>query len=152
MEAKDGTAFATLRDPFGAVVSVRARAEAPTDSPVEWCQLHTRDADRAWQVYSALFGWRAMETIEVAGLVGTQKIFACAEAGVAVGSIGSTALTPGVQPHWLFFFPTPDVESAAARVRALGGTAQDRVRLPDGSVFAACEDPQGAAFGLVRRG
>jgi len=67
-----------------------------------------------------------------------------------VGGVANTARWPGVHAHWLFYFPVADVEATAASVRALGGKAQDPIRLPDGSCFSGCEDPQGAAFGLVR--
>src|SRR5262245_46939262 len=54
VNAQDGTPFATLRDPFGSVVAVRARGGEANDSPVAWHQLHTRDADAAWTLYHEL--------------------------------------------------------------------------------------------------
>ncbi len=123
---------------------------APLDGPVEWHQLHTGDVERAWETYSGLFGWVEKETIDAPDPVSGQRLFAWSEAGKSVGSMANTARRPGVHTHWLFYFPVTDVEATAARVRALGGTALDMIRLPDGSCFSACEDPQGAAFGLVR--
>jgi predicted enzyme related to lactoylglutathione lyase len=151
VQARDGTPFATLRDPFGAVVGVRARGQSLNESPVEWHQLHTRDAEGAWQMYSELFGWVPKETIDAPEPIGALRLFAWRAAGKPVGSMGNTARLPGVHPHWLFFFPVADVEATAARVRALAGTAQEPILLPNGSCFIGCEDPQGAAFGLVRR-
>jgi uncharacterized protein len=150
VHAQDGTAFATLRDPFGAVVAVRARGESLNDRPVEWHQLHTHDVERAWAVYSELFGWAHKETIDVQDPTSSHRLFAWSEAGKPVGSIGDTARWPGVHAQWLFYFPVADVEATAARVRVLGGKALDPMRLPDGTCFSPCEDPQGAAFGLVR--
>lgn len=146
----DGTHFATVRDPVGAVISVRAGGQASSECPVAWHQLHTRDLERAWSVYSELFGWAELETIDVPDPVGGHRVFAWSPSAKPVGSMASTARWPGVHPHWLFHFPVPDVEAAAARVRALGGTAQGPFALPDGSWLSACEDPQGAAFGIIR--
>ncbi len=150
LEASDGTPYAMLRDPFGAVLAVRAHAPSVNDSPVQWHQLHTSDADRAWQLYAELFGWVEKGSLDVPDLAGGQRSFAWSEAGKALGSIGNTARLPGVHAHWLFFFPVPDVEATAVRVRALGGTALAPLVLPLGT-FCACEDAQGAAFGLIRR-
>jgi predicted enzyme related to lactoylglutathione lyase len=148
VEARDGTPFATLRDPWGAVVGVRARGEHPSDRPIRWHQLHTRDVDAAWTAYAELFGWALVQTIDVPDPVGGHRLFAWKEGGEPVGSMANTARWPGIHPHWLFHLPVDDLDARVARVRALGGTAKDPIALPDGSRLAACEDPQGAAFGL----
>jgi uncharacterized protein len=54
--------------------------------------------------------------------------------------------------HWLFFLPVADLDKAVASVKAHGGTAMEPVALPSGMRLSACEDPQGAAFGLAQRG
>jgi uncharacterized protein len=150
LQASDGTPYAMLRDPFGAVLALRAHETSLNDSPVQWHQLHTSDADRAWQLYSELFRWAEKGRIDVPDLAGEQRLFAWSEAGEPVGSMGNSARLPGVHVHWLFFFPVPDVEATAARVRTLGGAALAPLVLPNGT-FCGCEDPQGAAFGLIRR-
>jgi len=43
VRAKDGTAFAILRDPLGAVVAVRRSTRRPHRAPIAWHHLHTRD-------------------------------------------------------------------------------------------------------------
>jgi predicted enzyme related to lactoylglutathione lyase len=151
VQGSDGTPFATLRDPFGSVIGVRARGGNALDSPMAWHQLHTRDAEGAWALYHDLFGWKHTQTLEFPDLVGGFRLFAWTEAGATVGAIGNTARWPGVHTHWLFSLPVPDVDASAARVRALGGTAMEPITLPDGMRLVACEDPQGAAFGLAQR-
>jgi predicted enzyme related to lactoylglutathione lyase len=151
VQAQDGAMFATLRDPFGSVIGVCARKPSANESPVVWHQLHTRDADGAWSVYSELFGWAAKQTFEFPNLEGGYRTFAWNEAGAPVGALGNTARWPGVHMHWLFFLPVADVDKAAASVKAHGGTAMEPVVLPSGMRIAACEDPQGAAFGLAQR-
>jgi hypothetical protein len=63
--------------------------------------------------------------------------------------MANTARWPGVHPHWLFHFPVADLEAALAAVRARGGRALAPNLLPSGDRVVACEDPQGAAFGLL---
>jgi predicted enzyme related to lactoylglutathione lyase len=149
VRAPDGAAWATLRDPSGAVVALRARGEPPPDRPVAWHQLHARDLDRVWPIYAELAGWRDAGTIAAADPEGGHHLFSWS--GGAVGSVASTARWQGVHPHWLFYFPVDDVAATAERVRSGGGTALVPGALADGRRIAVCEDPQGAAFGVIER-
>jgi predicted enzyme related to lactoylglutathione lyase len=56
-----------------------------------------------------------------------------------------------VHVHWLFYFSVANLDDAIAKVRANGGNPQSAVVLPNGDRIARCEDPQGAAFGLLQR-
>jgi uncharacterized protein len=151
VRARDGATLATLRDPFGAVIAVRAAAQPTGDSPIAWHQLHTQDLDGAWALYHALFGWVHMQTLEVPDPVGGYRLFAWNQTGARVGGMGNTARRPGVHAHWLFCLPVVDIQAAVVRVRALGGTATAPLPLVDGMLLSGCEDPQGAAFGLAQR-
>lgn len=148
--AADGTPFATLRDPFGAVVAVRATSERAKRPPVGWHQLHTSDVEGAWRFYSGLFSWRSKGRWEVVDPVGGHWLFGWNEAGQATGSMANTGRWPGVHQHWLFHLSVDSVSAVMARVRGEGGQAQGPFELPGGGRLAACEDPQGAAFGLVQ--
>jgi uncharacterized protein len=150
VHASDGTAFANLRDPAGAVVAVRESMQRPRGAPVAWHQLHTRDLDRAWAVYSELFGWTHTETLDVADLGGGYRMFAWDDSGKSVGAMASTARAPEVHAHWLYCFPVADLDGSVAKVRANGGRALSPVVLPNGDRIAPCEDAQGAAFGLLQ--
>jgi predicted enzyme related to lactoylglutathione lyase len=149
VRTKDGTSYATLRDPMGAIVAVRESTRRPSRSPVAWHQLHTRDLDRSWALYSELFGWTHTETLDVADPEGGHRMFAWDASGSSVGSMANTARWPGVHPHWLFHFRVADLDAALAKVRERGGKATAPIALPNGDRLAACEDPQGAAFGLI---
>lgn len=151
VQARDGTAFAVLRDPFGSVIAVRAHEQAARDdAPVVWHQLHTREVDGAWALYHELFGWASGPTLGVPNLVGGYRMFAWNAGRSPVGAMANTARWPGVHTHWLFFLPVADLDAAVARIRALGGTAMDPISV-QGMRQAVCEDPQGAAFGLAQR-
>jgi predicted enzyme related to lactoylglutathione lyase len=144
-----GPAYATLRDPSGAVVAVRESAREPGPAPVAWHQLHTRDVERAWAIYEELFGWTHTKTTEVVGLDGGFRLFAWAGSGESAGMMGNTARWPGVHSHWLYYFPVPDLEGALAKVPANGGrVVAPAAALANGDRLAPCEDGQGAAFGL----
>ena len=58
------------------------------------------------------------------------------------------ASRPHVHAQWLYFFATPDLDASIARVRELGGLALRPTTTADGHRVVACDDPQGAAFGL----
>jgi uncharacterized protein len=150
VDARDGAKFATLRDPFGSVIGVRAGGSRAGDSPVAWHQLHTRDVDGAWALYRELFGLAQKQTIDVPNLEGGYRMFAWSDAGAPVGAMGNTARWPSVHTHWCFYFPVADIDAAVARVRALGGKSMDPITLPAGMRLTACDDPQGAAFGLTQ--
>jgi predicted enzyme related to lactoylglutathione lyase len=149
LRASHGAAYATLRDPSGAVVAVREGSRRPEHPPVAWHQLHTRDVDRAWAVYAELFGWTHTKTTEVPDLEGGLRLFAWAGSNDSVGMMGNTARWPGVHAHWLFYFPVGDLDGALTRVRANGGRAlAPAVALGNGDRLAPCDDAEGAAFGL----
>ena len=150
LRGEDGEAFAILRDPCEAVVAIRETARRPKREPVAWHQLHTRDLDRSWTLYSELFGWLPAEMIDVGGPEGGHRMFRWNGAGKPVGSVANTARLPGVHPHWLFYFPVSDLESTLGKVASRGGRALPPMLLPNGDRIAACEDAQGAAFGLVQ--
>jgi hypothetical protein len=133
------------------VIALRSGDAPAGPAPVAWHQLHTSDVDGASATYREFFGWAQRELIDVPDPVGGHRLFAFTVGGPVVGSVANTGRREGVHRHWLFHFPVADVPAAVDRVRALGGFARDPVQLPDGSVIAACDDPRGAAFGLVRR-
>ncbi len=143
--------YTVVRDPHGAIVSLGQGFDALDDRPIAWHQLHATDRDASWALYADVLGWRAVDTIESPELERGHLRFAWSEGGAPVGSVADTARWEGVHPHWLFYLPARDLDVAVARVRALGGSARDPVAMPRTGRLAACEDPQGAAFGLFAR-
>lgn len=144
--ANEGRLVAVLRDPFGAVVALTT-ASAPTRTGVVWHQLLTTDLAAALATYRDLFGWHAMDCLDL-GNLGVHQEFAWHSGGESVGSLSETARLPGVHPHWLFHFHVSALEPALSAVRALGGVTLEPIVLPDGDRIAVCEDPQRAAFAL----
>jgi len=138
----DGGHAVVLRDPGGAIVAVGTPPSAATPVDVVWHVLNTNDAALACATYRELFGW------EIGDRTDLGAPFAWHAGGENVGIIADIAGRPSVHPHWLFFFEVESVDSAIAAVRAGGGTTLQPLALPTGERFCACDDPQGAAFGL----
>jgi len=149
VKGRDGVFYATVRDPVGAVVAVRESTPRPERAAVAWHHLHTRELDRAWSAYSEVFGWKQKEAVEIADVEGEVRMFAWDGDGANIGSVANTARREGVHTHWLYYFPVVDLDASLELVRAAGGTALAPVDLPNRIRLAACEDPQGAAFGLL---
>jgi len=147
----EGASRAVLRDPFGAVMAVSSETATPLRASVARHLLHVQDEERALAFYGALFGWSAKELLDLGPAIGRQRVFAWDESGRSAGSIANTARLPHVHPHWMFHFPVMDMTDALGRVRALGGKPMEPIQTPNGDLVAACDDPQGAAFALVRR-
>jgi predicted enzyme related to lactoylglutathione lyase len=143
----DGSLHAFFRDPLGAVVAVSS-GQATAADPVAWRMLHTRDPDPALAWYTSLFGWLPADH---PGFGSGHRPFAWEAAGPAVGSVTDLAAQPTIHIQWLFCFPVPDGEAAAARVRARGGHALPIARSGTGDLFIVCDDPLGGAFCLHQR-
>jgi len=144
----DGSVFAIVRDPAGAVLALGTEQPSSRPSPVVWHQLVSDDHTRSMALYRDLFGWTATTRGELPE-GRHQQLFAWDESGNDVGGMSDTVSLPRVHPQWLYFFGVSDLEAALAHVRALGGLTLPPNHTPAGD-FAACDDPQGGAFGLCR--
>lgn len=133
-----------LRDPGGALVALGG-VSAPSRAGVVWHVLRSHGAERLTSQYAALFGWTLGEPLDVGG----ERFHALAwkQGERPAGAVGE--ITEGVHSQWLYFFGVESLDTAVARVRELGGLVVGPSSFPDGSRFAACDDPQGAAFGLM---
>ena len=143
-----GAPYAFVRDPFGAMLALGARHDQAEDA-ASWHMLHVTDHEAALAFYVELFGWHPRQERELPGNEGHRhRFFAWNESGGVVGSVTNAARTPQIHHQWLHFFGTPSVSSACAAVRAHGALALEPTRTESGDAFAACDDLQGAAFGL----
>ena len=105
-------------------------------------ELVAADADRASGFWNGLFGWN------VGGSVMEGFDYRMFDLGGGQGGAiypaqeGQTAGTP------IVYFDTEDIDSSIAKVRELGGTADDKQPVPTHGWFAACKDTEGNAFSL----
>ncbi|HEY0710415.1 MAG TPA: hypothetical protein VGG33_26655 [Polyangia bacterium] len=148
-----GVAQAAFRDPFGAVLGMTSEAPAAEVDPVAWRMLHVHDDAHAMTWYAAQFGWVAREADTFTAhdnQTARRQSFAWGPEEDAAGSVANTARLTGVHTHWLYYFRVPNLADAAARVQDQGGTTLPAAETASGDRLAACEDSQGAAFGLFQ--
>lgn len=139
--------FVVLRDPGGALVGL-TEGNADSSAGVVWHQLNTRAPDTAATRYASLFGWSFTDKLDL-GPLGRHQRFAFGAGEASTGLFSDIEGRPEVHPHWLFFFSVPSLDVAVDRVRGNGGIVLGPLELPNGVRVAACDDAQGAAFGLI---
>lgn len=144
------TSATILRDPFGAVVALSSQAVPPLQNLVAWHMLHTRDYEKALYGYASLLKWTPTTLVDDGAAQGLHHYFTWDHNGPNVGSVSNAALLPHIHTQWLFFFLTPNIDRCLSIVRERGGIALDIVRQANGDQMVACDDPQGAAFGLLQ--
>jgi predicted enzyme related to lactoylglutathione lyase len=148
--AAGASALAVLRDPFGAVFALGSDGVMPTRDLVALHVLNTEDNARAFALYAELFGWTPTGAGRLGGDLGRHQMFAWDDSGRSVGVVTDGARAPGIHPQWMFCFRVTDLAAASARVRALGGHVLPPQPTAAGDLVSACDDPQGAAFGLYQ--
>jgi predicted enzyme related to lactoylglutathione lyase len=103
-------------------------------------ELPAGDADRAASFWRGVFGWdigsSMMEGFDY-------RMFQTSEEqGGAV--MPSDKAGEGL----IVYFDTDDIEASIAKVRELGGEAEDKAPVPGHGWFASCRDTEGNRFSL----
>ena len=101
-------------------------------------ELPAQDSGRAKTFWSSLFGWKFHEwsgPVEYHMLDGN-------EPGGAIYPAQDGKQGP------VIYFGTGDIEKSVARVRELGGEAEDKLPVQGYGWFAGCRDTEGNAFSL----
>lgn len=144
--------IAHFADPQGAVLAI-LRPEGPeadwgmdmTPGHFVWNELMASDQEKAFEFYSALFGWEKMEAHE--SPMGVYQIYG--KNGLALGGMMTRPDGYPYPPHWLYYVCVADLDAALGRVQAKGGTVMHGpMPVPGGTRVAQCVDPQGALFAL----
>jgi predicted enzyme related to lactoylglutathione lyase len=145
--------YAVLQDPQGAVFAIidpeNARPEGsgpPALGTFSWHELATTDNEAAFAFYSGLFGWDAMQRMDM-GPNGIYLIF-----GQNGAQRGGIYIKPAAMPgpaHWLPYASVPSADKGFALATASG--ARELVApmdVPGGGRIAVIMDPAGAAFAI----
>ena len=114
-----------------------------------WNELSTPDQAGANAFYASVFGWTYPDKMPM----GDMGDYVFVEAGGQ--TIGATMQTPpqGQPSAWQFYFRAPDIEAAAAKVTAQGGTVHaGPMDVPGGDRIIVASDPHGVMFGVVGPG
>lgn len=103
-------------------------------------ELPTRDSARAKEFYGSLFGWQFQSYGDMDyHLTQTAEWQGGAVSGMQDGQ------------HPTIYFDVDDIDAALARVRELGGEAEEKMPVPGMGWFAACKDPGGTNFSIWQR-
>jgi predicted enzyme related to lactoylglutathione lyase len=102
-------------------------------------ELLAKDADRASGFWNGLFGWNVGSSV-MEGF--DYRMF---DLGDGQGGAIYPAESPGTMN---VYFDTDDIDASIAKVRELGGTADDKQPVPTHGWFAACKDTEGIEFHL----
>ena len=131
----------------------------PRPGHCAWNELATNDPAAALVFYAKRFGWVKDGEMEM-GPLGAYEFLR--HAGRAPdgsppgqGMVGAVMPKPPQMPasEWTYYFRVPDINGAAARIGAEGGTVvQPPIEIPGGDFSMVAIDPQGATFALVGGG
>jgi uncharacterized protein len=146
-----------LKDPQGAAFYViqPAPREQTSDAEPEvgeasWLELMTSDAPAAMSFYQQLFGWQPSEAMDM-GEMGKYQMFNRGDRMIG-GMMNKSSEMAQVPPYWAIYFRVPEINAAAERVTANGGTiANGPMEVPGGDWILNAMDPQGASFSLHAR-
>ncbi|GAA1254663.1 MULTISPECIES: VOC family protein [Streptomyces] len=115
-----------------------------TPSAPCWADLSTPDTDAARLFYEGLLGWRS----EVVSDPQSEAYGLFRSGDELVAGIGPTR-SPKEPSAWLPYYQSAGVDAVIARVKGNGGTVvKGPETIAEDGVFAVCQDPSGAAFGL----
>ena len=103
-------------------------------------ELPAKDADRSSGFWSSLFGWK------FAGSEVPDMDYRMVQVSPDQGG----AVYPSEQggSGVIIYFDTEDIDASVAKVRELGGEAEDKAPVPGHGWFAVCRDTEGNAFRL----
>ena len=102
-------------------------------------EIGAADADRAQSFYSGVFGWQIGPPMSPEM---DYRMFQSAP------DQGGAITASEEQGHLTVYLDTDDIDASIAKVRELGGQADDKSPVPTHGWFAACHDSEGNAFHL----
>ena len=141
--------FAILTDPQGAVFAIFSGAAGghdgePAIGEFSWHELATTDYKKAFEFYSALFGWDKQAEHDM-GPMGVYFLFA--RNGRETGGIYNITPDMKMPPNWMQYVSVDSVDAAVERVKANGGKVLNGpMDVMGGDRIAQCMDPQGGVF------
>jgi predicted enzyme related to lactoylglutathione lyase len=145
--------IALVADPQGVPFYVmRGARDEASDSfdPIKpghcsWNELSTPDQAGALDFYTRQFGWEAGDVMPMGEMGGYQFIN---HGGGMIGAMMTNP--PGMPEGWRFAFGVRDIDEAAAKILAAGGTVHHGpIEVPGGDRVVMASDPQGARFMAV---
>lgn len=143
--------MALLQDPQGAFFYVfkPVQMDPPTYPATAggfaWNELATTNWQAAFDFYSALFGWKKGEAMDMGPDMGTYQMIEVG--GHMVGAMFNKPPQVPV-PNWLPYAEVKSAAAAATAVKAAGGTVLVGPMDVPGGAIVQFMDPQGAVFAV----
>ena len=105
-------------------------------------EFPVQDTERGTAFFGSLFGWKFQDS----GMseIDYQMFQTADDQGGAVYKGDGTVRGP------VIYFDTDDIDTDLAKVRDLGGEAEDKQPIPGIGWFAPCKDPDGNEFRLYQ--
>jgi uncharacterized protein len=104
-------------------------------------EFPAQDADRAQKFWEGVGGW----SIQDSGMPGIDyRMFQEGDQGGAVFTM------EGVQAGTVIYYGSDDIDADLAKVRELGGDAEDKQPIPGIGWFARCKDTEGNPFSFFQ--
>jgi uncharacterized protein len=107
-------------------------------------EIKTKDIDRGIGFWSGVFGWQFGDSV-MPGMEYrmTQTIPDTQGGAIYPSDEAGGALT--------IYFDTDDIDATIAKIRELGGSAEDKQPIPGVGWFTGAKDPDGNEFSLFQR-
>ena len=145
--------MAVIQDPTGAVFALW-QAGTSTGAGIYnvpntlcWNELATGDTAKAGDFYTGLFGW-GKNVQEMGAMTYTSFMNGDRPAG---GMYKPTPEMGEMPPNWLVYFAVDDTDAKVAKAKELGRQhCAPPMDIPQVGRFAVIQDPQGAAFGIIK--
>jgi predicted enzyme related to lactoylglutathione lyase len=115
----------------------------PKPGDIVHFEVNTRDAKRAKNFYTKLFGWKYKDS-EIPGVE-----YYLIDGVTPGGAINPIAQDSKVKAPTVYF-GVEEIDSSLKKVRDGGGTADEKMPIPGQGWFAACTDPDGNSFSLFQ--
>jgi hypothetical protein len=145
--------MAVIQDPTGALFALWQPGTHPgagvvnTPNSLCWNELATKDAAKAGEFYSGVFGWE--KNVQQMGpmtytsfMNGDRPAGGMYEPGPEMGE---------VPPNWMVYFAVTDTDATVASATELGGkSCVPPMDVPGVGRMAVMTDPQGAAFAVIK--
>ncbi len=106
--------------------------------PVHY-EIAAKDVDRAQGFWSGVFGWQFGESMMPGGEYRMAQVS---------DSAGAALMQSDETGHPNVYLNVDDIDASVAKVRELGGSADDKMPVPGHGWFSACKDTEGNAFHL----
>lgn len=149
--------FAVLGDHQGATFAIFSspmEGAAPDRESLgrfSWAELNTTDWESAWKFYSALFGWKPTQSMDM-GEFGQYFMFGT-DSQQSMGGMSNAATMMKAPAHWLHYINVDDVDETARRITEKGGKILNGpMDIPGNDRIAQCMDPQGGYFAIYSSG